>query len=191
VLTVSWDHTARLWDAWSGVPISEPMKHNAWVNAATFAFDGATVLTATGGEKPGEARLWYSPRPIPERLFNLIADTHVRGRYSERNVDEYLRYLSAWEKLATEGAEWLAERRKFDERRTIGWHHYEAAEAEDRGDWFAAEFHLRWLLKSAPDDADLKKRHERVARELAAVRRSSAETTQKAQNKTERAEDKR
>ena len=31
VVTASWDKTARLWDAASGKPIGEPMKHDSFV----------------------------------------------------------------------------------------------------------------------------------------------------------------
>jgi len=34
VVTASWDNTARLWDAASGKPIGQPMKHEDMVHSA-------------------------------------------------------------------------------------------------------------------------------------------------------------
>ena len=47
VVTASWDMTARLWDAASGKPIGEPMKHELQVNSAQFSPDGQRVVTAS------------------------------------------------------------------------------------------------------------------------------------------------
>jgi predicted Zn-dependent protease len=35
----------------------------------------------------------------------------------------------------------------------VGWHEYQAADAERAGDWFAVAFHLRYLLAAEPDRA--------------------------------------
>src|SRR5260221_906209 len=42
--------TARLWDAATGKPLAEPMKHEAWVNFAQFSPDGQRVVTISGAE---------------------------------------------------------------------------------------------------------------------------------------------
>jgi WD domain, G-beta repeat len=55
VVTASWDKTARLWDAASGKPIGEPMKHEGPVNSAQFSPDGQRVVTASMDKT---ARLW-------------------------------------------------------------------------------------------------------------------------------------
>ena len=49
VVTASEDNTARLWDAASGKPIGEPMKHEDAVISAQFSPDGQRVVTASGG----------------------------------------------------------------------------------------------------------------------------------------------
>src|SRR5437867_532117 len=54
VVTASLDGTARLWDAASGKPIGQPMKHDS-VSSAQFSPDGQRVVTASGD---GTARLW-------------------------------------------------------------------------------------------------------------------------------------
>jgi hypothetical protein len=43
------DGTARLWDALTGKPLGEPMKHDEQVNSAQFSADGQRVVTASNG----------------------------------------------------------------------------------------------------------------------------------------------
>jgi WD40 repeat protein len=49
------DWTARLWDALSGKPIGEPMRHEGPVYSAQFSPDGQWVVTASGDKM---ARFW-------------------------------------------------------------------------------------------------------------------------------------
>lgn len=55
VLTTARDHTARLWDALTGQPVTPPWKHDGPITQATFSPDGHRVLTASAD---GRARLW-------------------------------------------------------------------------------------------------------------------------------------
>jgi WD40 repeat protein len=55
VVTASYDDTARLWDAKTGQPIGNPMKHAGAVNSAQFSPDGQRVVTVSSD---GTARLW-------------------------------------------------------------------------------------------------------------------------------------
>ena len=66
-MTASGDKTARLWDAASGKPIGEPMKHEDAVNSAQFSPDGQRVVTASEDKT---ARLWdaASGKPIGEPM---------------------------------------------------------------------------------------------------------------------------
>jgi WD40 repeat protein len=67
VVTVSWDVTARVWDAASGKPIGEPMKHEESVKSAQFSPDGQRVVTASEDKT---ARVWdiASGKPIGEPM---------------------------------------------------------------------------------------------------------------------------
>jgi WD40 repeat protein len=56
IVTASWDNTARLWDAESGQPISEPLTgHTAAVASAAFSPDGKRIVTASSDRT---AQLW-------------------------------------------------------------------------------------------------------------------------------------
>jgi WD40 repeat protein len=55
ILTASADKTARLWDATTGAPVGEPMRHEDEVVAAMFSPNGARIATMS---KDGTARLW-------------------------------------------------------------------------------------------------------------------------------------
>jgi WD40 repeat protein len=46
---------ARLWDATSGKPVGEPIKHENFVISAQFSPDGQRVVTASLDQN---ARLW-------------------------------------------------------------------------------------------------------------------------------------
>jgi hypothetical protein len=55
ILTASADGTARLWDSFTGKPVSQPLVHHDEVVAVAFSHDGRTALT---GSTDRTARLW-------------------------------------------------------------------------------------------------------------------------------------
>ena len=58
IATASDDQTARLWDAATGEPLCDPLKHAGEVNAVAFSPDGTKIATASSdvsGHK-GEAQ---------------------------------------------------------------------------------------------------------------------------------------
>ena len=67
ILTASADKTARLWDATTGAPIGEPMRHEDEVVDAAFSPDGARIATAS---KDRTARLWDAAtlKPLGEPM---------------------------------------------------------------------------------------------------------------------------
>ncbi|TMQ27773.1 MAG: hypothetical protein E6J90_01785 [Deltaproteobacteria bacterium] len=63
VVTISADHTARVWDTASGKPLSPPLRHQGAVKSAAFSPDGSRVVTASVDRT---ARVWdaVSGRPL-------------------------------------------------------------------------------------------------------------------------------
>ena len=67
VVTASSDYTARVWDARSGQPLTEPLQHEGGVISASFSPDGTRVVTASSDNT---ARVWdaRSGQPLTEPL---------------------------------------------------------------------------------------------------------------------------
>jgi hypothetical protein len=99
VVTASLDGAARVWDAATGRPVSEPLRHGGKVFHARFSPDGQRVLTASAD---GTARVWEvpaAPTPAPpgladlaEALGGLRLDAQrnfaFTGRTAVRNLEE-------------------------------------------------------------------------------------------------------
>jgi WD40 repeat protein/Flp pilus assembly protein TadD len=83
ILTGSWDGTARLWDAASGLPLEPPIRNPDSVRSAAFSPDGRTILT--GCQDP-TARLWDAAtgtqvgRPLEHRGTVFSAVFSANGR---------------------------------------------------------------------------------------------------------------
>ncbi|TMQ13114.1 MAG: hypothetical protein E6J91_19550 [Deltaproteobacteria bacterium] len=58
VVTVSEDKTARVWDARTGKPITEPLEHRGIARVAVFSPDGTRVVTVSEDKT---ARIWTLP----------------------------------------------------------------------------------------------------------------------------------
>ena len=74
IITASWDHSARVWDVFTGQPVSEPMRHGDRLTSARFSPNGQWLLTAS---LDGTARLWESvltTKQAPDWLIALIED---------------------------------------------------------------------------------------------------------------------
>jgi hypothetical protein len=67
VVTASWDGTARIWDALTGQPLSEPLLHGQKVQDARFNADGRFIATSAGTTQ----RIWSVP---PEPADGAIPD---------------------------------------------------------------------------------------------------------------------
>jgi WD40 repeat protein len=78
VVTDSFDQTARVWDAQSGLPVTPPMQHRSRVCQAAFSPDGRRVITANWNQT---ARIWDLPldqRPIED--WRHLAELVTAGR---------------------------------------------------------------------------------------------------------------
>ena len=67
VVTASVDLTARVWDAETGKPVGEALKHDGPVFSASFSADGKRVVTASDDKT---ARVWDAEtgKPVGEPL---------------------------------------------------------------------------------------------------------------------------
>ncbi|MBI2946023.1 MAG: protein kinase [Verrucomicrobia bacterium] len=67
LVTASWDMTARVWDAKTGHPLTEPLKHDGGLNGAQFSPDGKWVVTASANHS---AQIWDAKtgQPLTEPL---------------------------------------------------------------------------------------------------------------------------
>jgi hypothetical protein len=120
VVTASWDNTARLWDAITGKPLGEPMRHEASVLSASFSADSRKVVT-TNSDKT--ARLWDATtgKPLGEPMRHDAPPGSSRfsadGRWTITETDSRIRW---WERLDetryrlagirwTRGIKWIGE----------------------------------------------------------------------------------
>src|SRR5579862_9255431 len=67
IVTASEDHTARIWDARTGLQIGPALKHDDDVNMAEFSPDGTLVVTAS---EDNTARVWEvkSGKPVGDPI---------------------------------------------------------------------------------------------------------------------------
>lgn len=160
VVTVGND-TVRLWDGKTGAELGEPMRHVYSLSSAIASSDGASLMTTTGDNT---AWLWNVTPTL-----HYLTNPAFAELWREVMTGEYITEKNEIKPLAHET--WLAKRLELEKH--PDWHRYlkeyveprmkprhdrEAAEAEEQQEWFAAAFHLKWLLKEKPDDPELKKR---------------------------------
>ena len=87
IATGAADHTARLWDAATGHPISIPLRHDGPVLDLQFSLDGRWLVTASADRT---ARLWRLSRaatPIPEWLPDLLEGIALRRITDDEQVE--------------------------------------------------------------------------------------------------------
>jgi hypothetical protein len=97
VVTGSHDRTARIWDARTAEPLSEPFRHQGWfgwVSCAHFSPDGKWVITASS-ENSGQ--LWEAPMaPLPvARWLAELAEAIAGQRLNAQGAFEPV----PWEEL--------------------------------------------------------------------------------------------
>jgi hypothetical protein len=148
--TSSSDGTARLWDAASGRPLAVLRGHDGFVACVAFGPDGR-LATASYDET---ARVWDAASGKPLAV--------LRGH---KYVVAAVAFSPDGSRLATAGGEgtarlWIARespedqaKRQREQQRL--WRCQQVAEADRRGRWFTAAFHLSRLIEAQPADATL------------------------------------
>ena len=171
VITGSSDNTARLWDARTGAALGESMRHKHIVEAVAFSPDGQKVIT---GSSDNTARLWdiqplVSPEedPSQQHWLEIVTGTAFSPELTvpprPLSMEEW---TDRWRLLERDAQPFVEALRQESIRRSVEGHRDAARNAEDAGHWFAAEFHLRHLIRAEPENQELKSRYERVGREL-------------------------
>jgi hypothetical protein len=161
--------TVRVWETDRGPDPLALAGLTQPVVAAAFSPDGGRIIARTAG---GGVRAWDAVTglevvpctdPAPPD-GGLPADSPVAGlRLSlERGTLQVRR-------LRDLTPEALARQRQGAHEAFVGWHERQAADAESRGQWFAAFFHLNRLLEIQPDKANLRARRAQVLAQAVAL----------------------
>jgi hypothetical protein len=152
VATCSGDHTARIWDAASGEPVTPPLHHGDAVRKAIFYADSRRVLTLCND---GVARIWDLRQSLPEAgLIPLLAQALTARRAATAVGPAPLHTAAietAWNRLKSRrGADYTPTKRQI-----IAWHMQEAMANSDRGAWSLALPHLNALAAATPLDRNI------------------------------------
>jgi WD40 repeat protein len=166
VVTASTDKTVRLWGVASGKELQR-LPYESVARAASFSPDGRRIVTASFDST---VRLWDVDIPAisddmdPDRLRAWVLsrtgqDFTAEGMLLPLGQEQWEQQRRT---LEATGGYWQP---PTDLRR---WHLVQANDAEADNAWFAARFHLNWLLKDDPNNADFVRRRDEAEAALAA-----------------------
>ncbi len=141
----------RIWNLELALPVGPPELQHAPVVAAGFTLDGRALLTVS---THGDARRWPLAQPAkgdPDRLDHWLQA--VTGLSMDKNHAVVAMEPGPWrsrraelERHALHGDQLFADPGAAD------WHAARASDAEQKGDAFAAAWHLDRVLLERPDD---------------------------------------
>jgi serine/threonine protein kinase/WD40 repeat protein/Flp pilus assembly protein TadD len=171
LLTAHETGSAQLWDVATRKAVGPPAVLIGPVHAVAFTLDGKTCLCVAGD---GTVRRWPVPAPFSEPDLARLADRVALMTGQRMDDNQGLDSIPAEEwralraKLVGEGSTALV-----PPRPDADWHDAIAADAEQDGDVFGAEWHLDRLATLRPTDWTIPARRGRA---LAATgRRNEAE----------------
>jgi WD40 repeat protein len=142
--------SAQLWDVTTRKPVGPPAVLIGPIRAVTFTPDGKTCACVAAD---GTVRRWPVPAPFVEPDLDRLADRVALMTGQRMDDSQGLEHVPA--------DEWRALRAKLVGDRTTAltpprpdadWHDEVAADAEQDGDTFGAEWHLDRLAVSRPED---------------------------------------
>jgi WD40 repeat protein len=89
VLTASFDGTAQLWDAATGLKLAEPFRHGGTVIYASFSPDGLKAITASTDKT---SKIWSVPISTPTLRASLpdLAEATVGLRLTSNRIPEMM-----------------------------------------------------------------------------------------------------
>ena len=91
ILTASYDHTARIWDADSGAPLHTLAGHTSYVSSAKFSPDGRIIVTASDDNT---ARIWHDTKA--EQQEKIMARTMGTARIERLGKDSPAQLLDRY-----------------------------------------------------------------------------------------------
>jgi tetratricopeptide (TPR) repeat protein len=160
LLTAHETGLAQLWDVATRKPVGPPAVLIGPILAVTFTTDGKTCLCVAAD---GTVRRWSVPTPCAEPDLDHLADrvALMTGQRMDDNqgldsvpADEW---RSLRERLVGDGSTALV-----PPRPDADWHDAVAADAEQEGDAYGAEWHLDRLATFRPNDWTIPARRGRV-----------------------------
>jgi WD40 repeat protein/tRNA A-37 threonylcarbamoyl transferase component Bud32 len=157
---LSWDADGlwRLYDSQTGLQLVALRSSGNDVHGA-FSRDGARVVTLQGKGDMGrgsESVLRVYNAHTGQEVLALKAATYLGGlafspdgtRLAALGMDGGVRVWTA----PTDSAAWQEQRRIALARSLPAWHRARAEECAQAGDWYAASFHLGWVIDAEPQN---------------------------------------
>jgi Flp pilus assembly protein TadD len=160
LLTAHETGSAQLWDVATRKPVGPPAVLIGPILAVAFTPDGKACL-CVGTD--GTVRRWSVPMPFAEPDLTRMADRVAMMTGQRMDVNQGLDSVPADEwralraKLVGDGSTALV-----PPRPDADWHDTVAADAEQDGDAFGAEWHLDRLAKERPNDWTISARRGRA-----------------------------
>ena len=87
IVTASYDYTARVWDAKTGEPVTESLRHEGPVYSAQFSPNGKYIVTASASWDK-TARVWEFP-PLEELIDKYRNDPEHDWSLTDEEKAEY------------------------------------------------------------------------------------------------------
>ena len=151
VATGDLDGRVRFWNLATALPVGALEREHAPVIAAGFAPDGHALFTVS---TRGDARRWPLPEVAvgePDRLDRWLQAVTGLSMDHEHSIapmepESWRSRRDQWERDALRGDRLAAD------RDPAAWHDARASDALERGDPFAAAWHLDRVLAERPDD---------------------------------------
>jgi WD40 repeat protein len=166
IVSASGDKTLKLWDAVTPRELFTLRGHTAVVQAVAYSPDGRRIASA--GDD-GTVKLWDAATG-QEALTVLGVSSFVFGVAFSPD-GRHIASVPGRTLLVCDGtpvtAAWKAERLALASQRALVWQRSEARDSERQKQWFAALWHLDWLVAQNPDDTDLQKRRDAARARLA------------------------
>jgi WD40 repeat protein/serine/threonine protein kinase len=135
--TGSYDTTARLW---AGGPAPYTLSRRGSIERVGFSSDGQRLIAQTAtGRRAWDTTTGLAVEPVPDLASSngqrLASSDGKMIAWMNGSRVQLLRY-DEWERG-----------QQLEAELALAWHLRQAAESEQAGQWFAAAFHLDWLIR--------------------------------------------